>query len=346
MTIQTTSKQLEEIKHIDPEGNEYWSARELMSVLGYKGWRDFEKIIHKAFEASKNSAMESSLAFVDSHKIKKSKNRHGEIEIKLKDYVLSRYGCYLIAQNGDPAKKEIALAQSYFATQTRKQELKDEYEKSMERIKARERLREAEKIFSGVLQEHKVDNKGIAEIRSSGDEALFKVRTRDLKEKFNLEQNRPLADVLPTIALTAKQLATEMTTYKTKEKNIMGKDLIKNEHIHNNIEIRKLLVENEIFPENIAAVEDIEKIKKKLNINEIEALSLAEIDQMQIMIDLTGISDKEIIEDLAKLIKGNPGNTNLVIIYGLPEARKKITKSVKINERFFNFIKPYIVIVE
>lgn len=346
MTIKTTSNRLEEIKHIDKEGNEFWSARELMNVLGYKGWREFDKLIHKAKKASDNSAFESSLAFVHSHKIKKSKNRHGEIELKLKDYVLSRYACYLIAQNGDPAKQEIALAQSYFATQTRKQELKEEYEKNMERIKARERLREAEKVFSGVLSEHKVDNKGIAEIRSSGDEALFKTRTRELKEKYKLDPSKPLADVLPTIALTAKQLATEMTTYKTKEKSFMGKDKIKAEHIHNNIEIRKLLVENEIYPETLAAEEDIEKIKKKLNITEIEALSLAEIEEMEILIDITGNTNREFLENLAREIKNSPGNTNLVIIYGSQEEKKKLSKSVKITERFFKLIKPFIVFVE
>ncbi len=343
MQINTARNGFENIKHIDQAGIEFWSARELMKSLGYSDWRNFVAVIEKAKGTLKNSYQQISDHFVEISKmIKIAKGTNKESTRELKDYKLTRYACYVIAQNGDSSKKEIAEAQSYFAIQTRKEELREEYGKDLERVKARERLRQTEKIFSGVLTDHQVDDKGQAEIRSSGDEALFNMSTRELKTRYSVPQSKPLADVLPTIALTAKQLATEMTSIKTKQEGLTGKSSIKRVHINNNRQIRKLLSDNEIFLETLPAEEDIEKIKKRIELNEekIKELSLAP----EVTISIIGVSSKEEIERISSIIKSNQGANVLKIIYGEKSKPKQIIRKVAISEELLIGLKKYLVV--
>src|SRR5690606_37006194 len=213
--INKNSNIFESIRHLNEDGEEYWYARELMSVLEYDKWGNFEKVIKKARESLEKSYPQSSEHFAEvSKKIKIGKGTKQEASRSINDFKLTRRACYLIAQNGDSRKKAIALAQNYFATQTRKQELKEMQEikeKDIERILARRKLTESEKKFAGVVTEHGVDGKGIAEIKSSGDAALFGEPTNEVKKKLGIPGSKPLADHLPTITIKAKDLAAEMT---------------------------------------------------------------------------------------------------------------------------------------
>jgi DNA-damage-inducible protein D len=343
MKIYTTQTNLEKIKHIDEKGHEYWSARELMKYLGYAKWDNFEKVIDKAKGSIRKTYQQDADHFTEIRKmIKVAKGTNKEAERPQKDYRLSRYACYVIAQNGDPSKKEIAEAQSYFAIQTRKEEIREEYEKDLERIKARERLRETERIFSGVLAEHKVGDRELAEIRSSGDEALFDMPTRDLKDKFQIPQSKPLADVLPTISLTAKQLATEMTTIKTKQDELKGKDVIKSTHISNNKQIRKLLADNNIYLEKLPPEEDIEKIKRRIEITDDKIKEISSF--LEITIDLTGLKDEDELKRIRDLIINNFGDNKLKIIYGTLIDPKFIEKPIKISEELLKGLRRYLVL--
>jgi DNA-damage-inducible protein D len=255
------NKSFEESSY-EQDGVEYWLARELQFLLGYSEWRNFSNAIEKAKQSFKTSGQQVIDHFVDINKtIPMPKGAEKEIS----DIMLTRYACYLIAQNGDPKKEQIAFAQSYFAMQTRKQELLEERIALMERLQAREKLIATETELSKNIYERGVDNKGFANIRSKGDWALFGgYNTLQMKRKLGVPENRPLADFLPTITIKAKDLATEITNFNVKKEGLKGEGIISKEHIKNNTDVRNLLGKSGIKPEQLPAEEDIKKLERRV----------------------------------------------------------------------------------
>lgn len=261
VTIARLNKSFEDSAY-EQDGIEYWLARELQILLGYTSWRNFINAVTKAKESCKASKEEILDHFADVDKMVKIGSG---AERKQDDIMLTRYACYLIAQNGDPKKEQIAFAQSYFAIQTRKQEILEERILLNERIHAREKLAATETELSKSIYERGVDSKGFANIRSKGDWALFGGNsTNSMKKKLKIPENRPLADFLPTITITAKQLAAEITNFNIKQNDIRGESSISNEHIKNNKDIRGLLDKSGIKPENLPADEDIKKLERRV----------------------------------------------------------------------------------
>ena len=256
----------EDIRHIDENGVEFWYARELMPILEYSNWQNFEKIVKKAKISCENSDISVLDHFTNVNKMVLIGSGAYREQT---DYKLSRYACYLIAQNGDPKKEEIAFAQSYFAVQTRKQELIEERISLIERTEARGRLRESEKRLSQNIYERGVDDAGFGRIRSKGDRALFGgYTTQEMKERLGVKDNRPLADFLPTLSIAAKNLATEMTNYNVEEKDLQGERAITGEHVQNNRSVRDMLGQRGIQPENLPAAEDIKKLERRVKSQE------------------------------------------------------------------------------
>lgn len=252
---------------------EYWLARDLQKCLGYKTWENFETTIQRAMDSVKTSGIESTDHF---REVTKMVPLGSGAQRKVKDYMLTRYACYLIAQNGDPKKEEIAFAQCYFAVQTRKQELIEERIAYMERINVRDQLKASEKRLSQNIYERGVDEKGFARIRSKGDQALFGgYSTQDMKDRYGIKSG-PLADHLPTLTIAAKNLATEMTNYNVEENNLQGEGRITGEHIQNNQSVRKMLGERGIQPENLPPAEDIKKLERKVKKQEKDISEQAE----------------------------------------------------------------------
>ena len=249
---------------------ECWSARSICPLLGYTDWRNFMKAIEKAKESCISAGERELDHFVDANKmINLAKGAQRSIE----DILLTRYACYLIAQNGDPRKQEIAFAQNYFAVQTRRAELVQQRILESERVLARKKLRETESRLSKVVYEHGVDDKGFAIMRSKGDSALFGMPTKDLKTKFGLEkQSKPLADVLPTIGIKAKDLAAEMTSTNVEQKNLHGLNPITREHVDNNIAVREMLRSRGIEPTRLQPAEDVNKVERRLKSEEKKTL--------------------------------------------------------------------------
>ena len=260
-TILKLNKRFEEYAY-EQDGIEYWLARELQELLGYADWRNFLNAINKAKESCETTGEGVSDHFVDVTKtIQMPKGASKEVP----DFMLTRYACYLIAQNGDPKKEQIAFAQSYFAIQTRKQELLEDRIQLMERLQAREKLAATEIELSKNIYERGVDNAGFARIRSKGDWALFGgYNTSDMKRKLGIKENRPLADFLPTITITAKQLATEITNFNVKKNDLKGEGNISSEHVKNNKDVRALLGKSGIKPEELLSEEDIKKLERRV----------------------------------------------------------------------------------
>mgnify|MGYP001013152707 CR=1 FL=1 len=269
-------------KEIKDDANntiEVWYARELQQVLGYTRWENFVVAISRAIESCKTLKVNVDDHFREVTKmIPTAKGAHRGVQ----DFMLTRYACYLIAQNGDPKKEEIAFAQSYFALQTRKTELIEERLQQIARLDTRERLRSSEKQLSRNIYERGVDEKGFARIRSKGDYALFGgLTTEQMKLRLGIKSGA-LADYLPTLTIAAKNLATEMTNYNVEQKNLHGENSITAEHVQNNRSVRGMLGQRGIKPEELPPAEDIKKVERRV-----------------------AKEEKSIIKDTPKLPKGN-----------------------------------------
>lgn len=241
---------------------EIWFARDLQAVLGYSRWENFQTAIKRAVESCHSQGIN-----IDDHFREVTKTitlGNGGVR-EVQDYMLTRYACYLIAQNGDPRKEQIAFAQSYFAVQTRKAELIEERLKHLSRLETRDKLRASEKQLSQNIYERGVDDKGFGRIRSKGDAVLFGGHTtEDMKRRLGVKDNRPLADFLPTLTIAAKNLATEMTNYNVENKDLYGERAITAEHVQNNESVRKMLGDRGIKPEELPPAEDIKKLERRV----------------------------------------------------------------------------------
>jgi DNA-damage-inducible protein D len=241
---------------------ECWSARELQALFNYSEWRNFIKVIDKAKEACNNGGFRVSDHFVDINKMVPLGSGSSR---SLDDVALTRYACYLIAQNGDPLKNEIAFAQTYFAVQTRKQELIEQRLLDVERIAAREKLSKTEQKLSTIIFDRGVDDKGFAAIRSKGDQALFGGQsTIAMKRRLAVPDSKPLADYLPTLIIKAKDFASELTSHNVIEKDLKGTNPISAEHVDNNKAVRKMLQQRGVHPETLPPAEDVNIVKRRL----------------------------------------------------------------------------------
>ncbi|MCD7744262.1 MAG: DNA damage-inducible protein D [Lachnospiraceae bacterium] len=263
--IATIKSQFDELIHV-VDDVEFWYARELMKSLGYDRWENFNNAIQRAVQSCESSGIAVSDHF---REVTKMVSLGSGSQRGIQDYMLTRYACYLIAQNGDPKKEEIAFAQSYFAVQTRKQEIIEERIAYIERIQARSKLRESEKRLSQNIYERGVDDAGFGRIRSKGDQALFGGHsTQEMKERLGVKDTRPLADFLPTLTIAAKNLATEMTNYNTEEKDLQGETAITVEHVQNNASVRQMLGSRGIKPEELPPSEDLKKLERRVKSQE------------------------------------------------------------------------------
>jgi DNA-damage-inducible protein D len=262
------TENFEDFLQITEEGIEFWLARDLQHLLGYGKWDNFQNVISKAKTACEISGQDIADHFADVGKmVEIGSGAQKEID----DVMLTRFACYLIAQNGDPRKEQIAFAQTYFAIQTRKAELIEQKILEIERVQARNKLAETEKELSHVIFQQTGGNENFALIRSKGDQALFNRTTQQMKDKWGIK-NKPLADFMPTILLKAKDFATEITIFNAKQKQMKTENQISNEHITNNKTVRSTLISRGIVPENLPPEEDVKKIERKLKSEEVKSL--------------------------------------------------------------------------
>ncbi|MFA4838119.1 MAG: DNA damage-inducible protein D [Candidatus Neomarinimicrobiota bacterium] len=250
---------------------ECWSARDLQDILGYAEWRNFLKVVEKAKAACENAGISTPDHFVD---VNKMVPLGSGAQRTIEDMALTRYACYLIAQNGDPSKNEIAFAQTYFAVQTRKQEVIEQRLLDADRVSARDKLSKSEKKLSAIIYERGVDDRGFAIIRSKGDRALFGgYSTHEMKKKLAVPDGRPLADFLPTLTIKAKDFAAELTSHNVVDKDLSGESQISDEHVDNNLAVRKILIERGVKPETLPPAEDVRKVQRNLENDEKKLLN-------------------------------------------------------------------------
>lgn len=263
---QLTARFDELSQRLPDEGIEFWFARDLMEPLGYVRWENFITAIQRAIKSCKSIGYDEYDHF---RGVTKMVKLGSGAERPVDDFMLTRYACYLIAQNGDPRKQAIAFAQSYFAVQTRKQELIEDRMRLQARLEARDRLRESEKTLSQNIYERGVDDDGFGRIRAQGDAALFGGHTTQMmKDKYGIAQTRPLADFLPTLTIAAKNLATEMTNHNVQQADLQGERAITREHVQNNQSVRDMLGQRNIKPEQLPAEEDIKKLERRVKADE------------------------------------------------------------------------------
>lgn len=266
-TIQILQSRLDSVvQRIHDENVEFWFARDIMETLGYARWENFKTAIRRAVESCETTDYDPDNHF---RGVTKMVRLGSGAERAIEDFMLTRYACYLIAQNGDPRKEPIAFAQSYFAVQTRKQELIEDRMRLQARLDARERLRESERTLSTNIYQRGVDDAGFGRIRSKGDQALFGGHTtKVMKEKYGITQTRPLADFLPTLTIAAKNLATEMTNHNVQQDDLRGEHTITREHVQNNKSVRDMLGQRGINPEKLPPEQDIKKLERQVKSEE------------------------------------------------------------------------------
>ncbi|MCL2550221.1 MAG: DNA damage-inducible protein D [Methanimicrococcus sp.] len=261
--VRQMTKSFDSISQRTPDENiEFWFARDLMELLDYSRWENFQTVLKKAIISCESTGCDPNDHFRD---VTKMVRVGSGAERSVDDFMLTRYACYLISQNGDPRKESIAFAQSYFAIQTRKQELIEDRMRLQERVEAREQLKEAEKTLSQNIYERGVDSAGFGRIRSMGDAALFGGHTTQaMKDKYGIIQTRSLADFLPTLVIAAKNLATEITNYNVIQEDLTKEPAIAAEHIQNNETVRDMLGQRGIKPEDLPPEEDIKKLERRV----------------------------------------------------------------------------------
>ena len=250
-------------------GVEYWLARDVQFLLGYTKWENFVNVLSRAKTACEISGHDVGDHFAEVTKVV-GIGSGGQREVE--DIMLTRYACYLVAQNGDPKKEEIAFAQTYFALQTRRAELIEQRLLETERLAARRKLTQTEKELSSLIYQKTSGNQDFALIRSKGDNALFGRTTQEMKAQWNVPDGRPLADFAPTIILKAKDFATEITIFNTQQKKLDTEKAISSEHVTNNEAVRKTLLGRGIRPETLPAEEDVRKVERRLAAEDKKAL--------------------------------------------------------------------------